>query len=59
MKLVIDVKNQEELKEVKNYLKRKYIKITDIQQNIKDTIEDLSWDMGKKFFSSRDELYDR
>jgi hypothetical protein len=56
---VIDVKNQEELKEVKNYLKRKYIKITDIQQNIKDTIEDLSWDMGKKFFSSRDELYDR
>ncbi len=59
MKLVLDIKNEEEYKKISNYLNNNHITVIDVQENLNDKIEELSWEMGVKAFSSKDDINDR
>ena len=59
MKVIIEIKNNQELKKIENYLKKRNIRIVKIHDELLDKIEDFSWEMGSKTLSRREELYDR
>jgi len=67
MKLIIEVENKNDLKESKLLIEKikkisnkdVKIKINNKFEDVVDKIENLSWEMGLKKYSNRDDLYDR